>query len=93
MERGAFHRSAIERRFGKFVLARLIVDDKDPAARSPEWAKLLHDRFDTEAIPLYAAFAPDGRVLGSIVYQGGSMDTFSDDLAKWLDEMLAKAGK
>jgi hypothetical protein len=78
-------------RLNRFVLARLLVDSPDPAARGPEWAALLHNRFATDAIPLYAVFAEDGTVLGSITFQGGSTEAFARSLAAWMDEMLAKA--
>ena len=93
MERGAFPNPEIVRRMRKFVLCRLMVDDPAPGSRSKEWSRLLRKEFRTAAIPYYAAFSPDGTVLGSIVYPGGSLDGFAVKLAGWMDEMLAKSGK
>ena len=77
----------------KFVRARLFINDRNPAARSPEWKAMLQKRFGTSAIPLYAALAPDGRVLGSIVFRGGLQPakTFAPEFGEWLDRMLAAA--
>ncbi len=80
-------------RLDRFVLARLIVDAPDPAAHSKEWARLLLEDFGTEGIPLYAAFTPDGKVLGSTTFPGGSTESYARTMAAFLDEMLVKPAK
>jgi hypothetical protein len=91
VERGVLPRPEIRRRLAEFVLVRLWTNDRDPAARSPEWRALLEERFGTSAIPLYAALDPDGRTLGSTGFAGGGADAFTPLLARFLDEALAKA--
>jgi hypothetical protein len=93
VERGVLSKPEIEERLKKFVRARLWNNDKDPRARSAEWAAMLQKRFGTSGIPLYVALTPDDRVLGTLTFQGGSADAFRPKMAAWLDEMLEKAGK
>jgi hypothetical protein len=93
VERGVFPRPPIESRLSRFVLVRLWINDRRPEARSPEWARILRERFRTSAIPLYAALSPGDEVLGTIVFKGGSVDGFAAELETWLDAMLVAAGK
>jgi hypothetical protein len=90
VERGVFPRPEIAARLRKFVLVELLVDHPDPKRRSAEWAKLLHERFGTGAIPLYATLAPDGSTIGSTGFSGGTPEGFAPVLGRFLDDALSK---
>ena len=91
MERDIYPRHEIEERLRRFVLAELYTDSKDPRARSKEWAALLKNTFKTSAIPLYAVYRPDGTVVGSLSFPGGSLDAFAKRMGEFLDRSLEQA--
>lgn len=93
MERDIYPRHEIDERLRRFVLAELYTDSKDPKARSKEWAALLKGTFKTTSIPLYAAYAPDGRVLGSLSFPGGGLDAFAKKMKAFLDRSLEQAAR
>ena len=87
-----FPRPEIEERLSKFVRVRLWINDPKPEARSARWAAMLRERFKTSAIPLYAVLSPEGEVIGTIDFPGGSVDAFAARLAKFLDDALSGSG-
>ena len=92
MERDIYPRHGIEERFRRFVLVELLVDHPDPKKRSKEWNALLKKTFKTSAIPLYAVYRPDGTVVGSLTFPGGSLDAFANRMQEFLDRCLEQAG-
>ncbi|MCK6479450.1 MAG: hypothetical protein HUU06_06425 [Planctomycetaceae bacterium] len=90
MERGVFPRPEIVERLERFVLAKLWINDPDPAARSREWREMLEKRFGTSSIPLYVTLDGDGREIGGgrLDFPGGGTDAFAADLAAFLDAAL-----
>lgn len=69
---------------------RLWINDRDPAARSPEWDAMLKERFGTSAIPLYVLLSPRDEVLGVLDFPGGSPEAFARTMAAWIDSSTAK---
>lgn len=83
-----FPRPEIEERLRRFVKVRLWTNDKDPAARSGEWRRLLEERFGTSGIPLYVILSPRDEVLGMTGFPGGTPESFAKDLAALMDAAL-----
>jgi len=85
-----FPRPEVEARLRKFVKVRLFINDRKPAARSPEWRAMLEKRFGTTAIPLYVVLRPDGETVGTLGFPGGSLDAFVLYLNDLLDRGLGQ---
>lgn len=83
----------VEARLRKFVLAKLWINDRDPAARSAAWKAMLEERFGTTAIPLYAILTPGDEVVGSLAFPGGTPASFVAPMAAFLDRGLEAVRK
>ena len=83
-----FTKPEIAERLSKFVLVRLWINDPDPGSRSPEWHRMLQQRFGTSSIPLYVVLTPENVFRGKLNFPGGTADSFAGAMKVWLDAML-----
>ncbi len=66
---------------------RLWINDRKPEARSAEWRRMLEERFETSAIPLYVTLDGDGKEIGEgrLSFPGGGTDSFAREMTEFLD--------